>query len=52
MDMVKDFKLSLKLKIGIPSRLQRLFFKGKQMEDLFPLSVYNIWKGITFFLAL
>ena len=44
MDLVQDLMRELELRLGIPSRLLRLLYEGKQLEDHFPLFYYNIEK--------
>lgn len=51
-DFVHDLKQQLNLRVGIPAASQRLLFKGKELEDLFPLSVYNIQRNAAIILSL
>ena len=51
-DLVEDLKMDLERRIGIPSGLQRLLFQGKQLEDLLPLSTYNINRNDSLVLTL
>ena len=41
-DKVKDVKILFQDKVGVPSYEQRLIFRGRQLEDIFELSFYNI----------
>ena len=41
-DLVQDLKQILEYRLGIPYASQRLLHEGKQLEDLYPLSFYNI----------
>jgi len=51
-DPVQDLKQKLDLRMGIPSASQRLLFKGKQLEDLLPLSFYDIQRNASINLSL
>ena len=51
-DLVQNLKLNLERRIGIPSVLQRLLYQGKKLEDILPLSVYNINRNYSIVLTL
>ena len=49
---VKELKLILDTKVGVPPNQQRLIYGGKQLEDGRALSDYNIHKESTIHLTL
>ena len=51
-DVVKNLSHDLELKLAIPTALRRFLYGGKQLEDYFPLSFYNIEKDATVILTL
>ena len=51
-DLVQNLKQSLEFRTGIPPASQRLLFKGKQLEDLLPLSFYDIRRDASIILSL
>ena len=51
-DMVKSLSHALEHRLGISSTFQWLLYGGKQLEDSFPLSFYNIWKYASVVLTL
>lgn len=51
-DLVQDLKHALEFKLGIPSASQRLLHEGKQLEDLYPLSFYNIKRNASIIFTL
>lgn len=51
-DLVQELLRELDLRLGIPSRLLRLLYDGKQLEDHFPLFYYNIEKEALVVLSL
>jgi len=49
---IQNFKNKIKIKEGIPSELQLLYFSGKELEDNRTLKYYNIPNKSNFHLAL